>query len=47
MFKVTFLIAMNSSMVGFKWFKSKQEALDYAATVPLIEIKYYENSNNN
>ena len=49
MYKVSFYIG-NSQTVGFKWFKTFEEATDFSIKQPMesvIEIKHYDDKTNN
>lgn len=50
MYKVTFYLTPTQGSVSFKWFKTLHEATMFAnkrAIDSIIEIKYYESSDNN
>ena len=49
MYKVSYYFGQGSSMVHFKWFETFSEATQWSNKQPIdsiIEIKYYENSDN-
>ena len=50
MYKVTYYLEQSEHYVLFKWFKTLHEACVFANNKKndsVIEIKYYESSNNN
>lgn len=49
MYKVVFYITSNESFVGFKWFKTLEEATSFALLKgsDVMEIKYYSEEDIN
>lgn len=48
MYKVVYTTyKQNQPYVLYKWFTEQQDALIFARGVPILEIKYYESSDNN